>query len=168
MAKKIFYSVLVILVLIQFIRPEKNIHAAPAAMANDISKVFPTPEPVQQILKTSCYDCHSNNTVYPWYSNFQPVAGWLNHHVNEGKEEVNFNEFATYRPARQYKKLDEIIEQVKKEEMPLSSYTIVHKDAVLTKDQANLLMDWAAAQQDSMKAKYPADSLIRKNGLDKH
>ncbi len=164
MFKKFLYFLLAVLVIIQFFHPAKNVNASPAATANDISKVYPVPDNVQKILKTSCYDCHSNNTAYPWYNNIQPVAWWLNHHVDEGKGEINFNEFASYRPGRQYKKLDEIIDQVKKDEMPLSSYTLIHKDAILTKEQGSAIMVWAAALQDSMKAKYPADSLLSKNG----
>ena len=101
-------------------------------MTSDISKVYVVPDSVTQILKTSCYDCHSNNTVYPWYSKIQPVAWWLNDHIEEGKREINFSEFATYRIGRQYKKMDEIIKQVKEDEMPLSSYTLIHKNAILT------------------------------------
>ncbi len=162
MAKKILLFLLVVLVVIQFFHPAKNINTTAAATANDISKVFPVPEDVQKILSTSCYDCHSNNTAYPWYSKVQPVAWWLNHHIEEGKREINFNEFAAYSLRRQYKKLDEVVEQVKKDEMPLSSYTLIHKDAILTGQQKEALFAWATAAMDTMKAKYPADSLLRK------
>src|SRR5665647_1862494 len=111
--KNILLLLLVALVIIQFIRPGKNISAPSTLLANDISKVYTVPDSVHQILQTSCYDCHSNNTTYPWYAKVQPVAWWLNNHIVEGKKEVNFSEFATYRIGRQYKKLDEIIKQVK-------------------------------------------------------
>jgi hypothetical protein len=162
MLKKVLLLLLVVLVVIQFFHPAKNLDASAAATANDISKVMAVPDNVQDILKRSCYDCHSNNTTYPWYSKIQPVAWWLNNHIEEGKGEINFNEFATYRLRRQYKKLEEIIEQVKEDEMPLSSYTLIHKDAVLSKDQKLALSSWAGAAMDSMKAKYPADSLLKK------
>lgn len=148
-------------IIIQFIRPEKNI-ADPAAFANDITKAYPVPEDVQGILKTSCYDCHSNNTNYPWYSKIQPVAWWLNDHIVEGKKEINFSEFATYNVRKKFKKMEEIIEQVKEDEMPLSSYTIIHKNAVLTPEQKVSLTNWATSIRDNMRATYPADSLIRK------
>ncbi len=162
MIKKIAFALLAILVIIQFFHPTKNINASPEATANDITKAYAVPEHVQTILKTSCYDCHSNNTYYPWYNNIQPVAWWLNHHVDEGKREINFNEFASYQIRRQYKKMEEIIKQVKEDEMPLSSYTILHKDAKLSQEQKLALSNWADGIRKDMKSKYPPDSLKRK------
>ncbi len=95
------------------------------------------------MLEKSCYDCHSNHTEYPWYFNFQPIAGWLAHHVEEGKDELNFSEFNTYKQKRKIHKLKEVIEQVKAGEMPMSSYLIIHKDAVLNEEQKNKLIKWA-------------------------
>lgn len=160
--KNILLFLLVVLVIIQFIHPPKNIADPSTLMANDISKVYVVPDSIHQILKTSCYDCHSNNTVYPWYSKIQPVAWWLNDHIEEGKKEINFSEFATYRIGRQYKKLDEIIKQVKEDEMPLSSYTLIHKNAILTQNQKLAISNWASAIRDTIKATNPADSLIIK------
>jgi hypothetical protein len=161
MLRKIFFILIALFVIIQFFHPDKNIDDSPAEN-NDISKALPIPDNVQDILQKSCYDCHSNNTNYPWYAEIQPVAWWLNNHITEGKSEVNFNEFSTYSLRRQYKKLEEIIEQVKKGEMPLSSYTLIHKDAILNEGQKLALSSWANASMDSMKAKYPADSLLKK------
>ena len=158
--KKIAVASLLILIIIQFIRPAKNSHAINAS--KQISVVVNVPDNVNLILKKACYDCHSNNTTYPWYSNIQPVYFWLNHHINEGKEEINFDEFANYRLRRQYKKMQEIIEQIKENEMPLSSYTIIHKNAILTNAEKAAITSWATLVMDSMKAKYPIDSLIKK------
>ena len=141
---------LVVFIAIQFFRPEKNINTTAAATANDISKVFSVPNNIQTILKTSCYDCHSNNTVYPWYATIQPAAWWLKDHVDEGKKEVNFNEFASYSPRRQFKKFEELKEEVEEEEMPLSSYKLIHKNAILSKEQSATLTEWATAQQNSI------------------
>lgn len=160
--KSILLILLVTLIIIQFIHPQKNISDPSTLLANDIGKQYTVPASVHQILQTSCYDCHSNNTSYPWYSKIQPVAWWLNNHIMEGKREINFSEFANYRIGRQYKKLEEIIKQVKEAEMPLSSYTFIHKNAILTADQKLLINNWASAIRDSIKAKYPADSLIMK------
>jgi hypothetical protein len=160
--KNILWLLLILLVIIQFIHPEKNISSPSALQANDISKLYPIPDSVNQILQTSCYDCHSNNTVYPWYSKIQPVAWWLSNHIVEGKREINFSEFANYRIGRQYKKMDEIIKQVKEDEMPLSSYTLIHRNAVLNSGQKLTINNWAIAIRDTIKSKYPADSLIIK------
>src|SRR6187549_2563283 len=118
--KRTFQILLLVFIIIQFIRPEKN--KAEGISKNDISTLYPVPANVQSILKTSCYDCHSNNTVYPWYSKIQPFAWWLNNHIQDGKKDLNFSEFASYRIRKQYKKLEEINELVKEGEMPLDSY----------------------------------------------
>jgi hypothetical protein len=86
----------------------------------------------------------------------------LGDHITEGKRELNFSEFGSYSIRRKYKKLEEINEQVKENEMPLSSYTIIHRDAKLDDHKKLLLAGWVTALRDSFKANYPADSLARK------
>lgn len=158
--KKIFIALLVVLVLIQFYpRPAKNNSTVTAATS--IDQVHAVPDEVMQLLKTSCYDCHSNHTYYPWYSRIQPVALWLDDHIREGKAELNFSEFGSYSVRRQYRKLEEINEQVKEGEMPLQSYTLIHRNASLDKAQQLLLAGWTAALRDSFKANYHPDSLAR-------
>jgi hypothetical protein len=110
--KPIALVLLAAFIIIQFFRPEKNLSSSETIAANDISKLYPVPQEVGSILQTSCYDCHSNNTHYPWYSNFQPVAWWLADHVNEGKNELNFSEFASYRIGKQYRKLEKLNSKV--------------------------------------------------------
>jgi len=156
--KRIFYAVIILLVVIQFIRPEKNIAAGKSP--NHISSQFPVPENVDAILVKACNDCHSNNTVYPWYSNIQPVAFWLNDHIKDGKKHLNFDEFTTYRAAKQFHKLEEVEGEVNEGEMPLKSYTLFHGNAKLTDAEKKILIDWSLAVRDSLKARYPADSLV--------
>ncbi len=158
--KRILLVLLVVLILIQFFRPQRNISASPSPA--DISTIYPVPANVGSILKKACYDCHSNNTNYPWYANVQPIAWWLNDHVEEGKRGLNFSEFASYRLRKQYHKLEEVIDEVKKGDMPLQSYTLIHADARLTAEDRNALTNWADAIRDTMQAKYPVDSLIQK------
>lgn len=161
--KKILKTVLIILitglVVIQFIRPEKN--QGTELVANNITAVQRVPEDVQQILKVSCYDCHSNTTHYPWYDNIQPVAWVLHNHIVEGKREINFSEFASYPTNRRYKKFKEIQKEIKEGDMPIFSYTIPHRIAVLSPEQKTILINWAANAQREMEANYPADSLIK-------
>ena len=157
--KRFFLLLLLAFIAIQFFRPAKNV--SKTISANDITTKYALPQGVQTILKTSCYDCHSNNTVYPWYSNIQPVAWWLDDHIKEGKKELNFSEFATYRIGRQYKKLEEINDEVKEEKMPLESYTLIHGDAKLTQQQKLSLANWVVTLRDSIKAQNPEDSLKR-------
>ena len=109
--KKIFIVLIIALICIQFFHPEKNVSSETSS--NHISKQFSVPDDVRQIISTSCYDCHSNNTNYPWYFSVQPVAWWLNHHIEEGKEHLNFDEFSSYRPRRQFRKFEQIKEDRK-------------------------------------------------------
>ena len=153
MLKKIFYVIIAILVIIQFIKPKRNLSAGP--YPNDITTKFAMSDNVSASLKTACYDCHSNNTVYPWYANVQPVAWWLAIHVNDGKKHLNFNEFTTYNEKRQRKKLDEISESVTEGWMPLGSYTWIHKDAILTVQQKEAIKKWC---DESMAKLPPADA----------
>ncbi len=141
MVKKIGYGLLAVLIIIQFFRPERNISEIPSE--NDIRVQHPLPGNVERILKRACYDCHSNNTNYPWYANIQPIGWWLQDHVDEGKRELNFSEFATYSAKKADHKLDEVIELVEEKEMPLESYTLIHKEAVLTADETETLINWA-------------------------
>ncbi len=142
----------------QFFRPNLNVANS---TVNDISKLYPVPDSVKAIIKTSCNDCHSNYTVYPWYVNIQPVGWWLTNHINDGKKHFNFSEFAAYPIYRQYDKLGDVIELIDKDEMPLSSYTFIHRDAILNAGERTLLIDWAKMLKDNMKSTYPADSLIK-------
>lgn len=160
--KKLFLLFLLAFVIIQFFRPQKNM--ASGLSANDITTKYALPQDVHNILKTSCYDCHSNNTSYPWYNNIQPVAWWLANHIKDGKNELNFSEFAGYRIGRQYRKLEEINKQVKEDEMPLSSYTLIHTDTKLNQQQKLAIANWVTALRDSIKAQYPEDSLKRPQG----
>ena len=160
MRKKIFVLILVLVILIQFIHPEKN--KASGVQANYLGTVFPVPNNIKIILDKACNDCHSNNTRYPWYSHIQPVHWWMNHHVQEGKRELNFDEYSNRALRFQYHKMEEIADQVKEGEMPLESYTWMHEDAKLTQAEKKELIDWADNIRANMEAKYPIDSLIRK------
>jgi hypothetical protein len=156
--KKILLGVVVVLVAVQFFHPKKNVSSG--VQTNNIAAVFTTPEEVKTILVKSCNDCHSNNTIYPWYNNIQPVAWWLNHHIDEAKHELNFDEFASYSPRKQYHKLEETEKMLNENEMPLSSYTFIHRDAILSAQQKQVLIDWTKGIRKQMEATYPKDSLI--------
>lgn len=141
LTKKIFLALGAVLVVIQFVRPAKN---DGDIATNAMSKKYNIPENVQSILKQSCYDCHSNKTNYPWYANVQPVGWWIQYsHVNDGRRHLNFSEFASYPEKRAKKKIEEIADEVRDGGMPLSSYTFMHHDAVLSQEQAKTLIDWA-------------------------
>ena len=139
--RKILIALLVLFIIIQFFRPEKN--QSVAESSNDIFAHYQASENTKQLIHTSCYDCHSNNTVYPWYAEIQPVAWWIADHVNEGKSKLNFSEFASYSPKKGDHKLEEFVEMIKEREMPLKSYTLIHGDARLSDVQRAELSKWA-------------------------
>ena len=159
MRKKILLGIVLLLVAIQFFRPEKNISNI---STHDVSVKYPVPEGVNQILKVACNDCHTNYTEYPWYSRVQPVAWWLDHHITDGKKHLNLSEFTNLPIAIQNHKFEEFVEMIEKDEMPLPSYTYfgLHGGANLSEAEKTQLMDWAKAQQQFLKDTYPADSLV--------
>jgi len=159
MVRKILLILLAALIIIQFIHPKKNKSEGP--QPNYIGNVFPIPTDVKTILAKACNDCHSSNTRYPWYANFQPVHWWLDKHIREGKNHVNYDDYTNQSLRNQYHKMEETIDMIKKGEMPLNSYTWIHKDAKLTTDEKAKVTSWAQSIIDTMKAKYPADSLSR-------
>jgi len=139
--KKIALGFLAILVLIQFFRPAKNI-SSEIVTADDISKKYAIPENVHQVLIQKCYDCHSNNTIYPWYYNIQPVAWWMAHHVNDGKRHLNFSEFKTYPEKKANHKMEELSEAVNEGWMPLDSYLWMHHEASITATDRDAINAW--------------------------
>ena len=148
--KKIILALLVIFIAIQFIQPARNQNGQ--VMPTDIEKIVVVPANVSGILKTSCYDCHSNNTHYPWYSFIQPGAWLMASHIKNGKAMLNFSQFGEFSNRKQQSKLQGIINQVKDGEMPISSYTLIHRNAVLTAAQKTILINWAASAKDSLSA----------------
>jgi hypothetical protein len=142
LSRKILLSVLVVLIAIQFIRPARNNGGLDGP--NELSKKYTLPVEVQTILKQSCYDCHSNQTNYPWYANVQPVGLWIQYwHIDDGKKHLNFSEYATYSEKKAKHKFEEIVDEVKEGGMPLGTYTFMHHEAVLTPEQSKTLTDWA-------------------------
>lgn len=140
MIKKILMALGLILVVIQFIRPAKNIGTVEGP--TDITHTVAVAPDVQNILQKACNDCHSNHTEYPWYYNIQPVAWWLANHVNDGKRHLNFSEFNTYKSKRKLKKLKEVKEEVEDGEMPMDSYLWMHGNAKLTESEKANLYKW--------------------------
>lgn len=157
--KRFFLLLLFVFIALQFVKSKKNESAG--ISVNDITTKYAVPTDVMASLQTSCYDCHSNNTKYPWYNNIQPVSWWLAGHIDEGKSKLNFNEFASYRIGKQYKKLEEINGEIEDGGMPLSSYTLIHGDAKLSVAQKTAIANWVNVLRDSIKAQYPEDSLKR-------
>ena len=157
--KRVLLVLLVICIIIQFFRPVKNLSGD---TTHDISKNYVVSADVHAILIKACYDCHSNKTRYPWYAEAQPIAWWMADHIQEAKRKINFNEFSSYRIAKQFKKLEDCMDEVKDGSMPLPSYTLIHQNAILTDAEKSTFTNWCNSVRDSIRARYPADSLIIK------
>ena len=141
--KKIAIVLVVILVGMQFI--PTDVHRQEEIPKTDLRYVYDVARNVLNILQTSCYDCHSNNTNYPWYSQVQPIRLMMDHHVEEGMKELNFSEFGNYSERRKRNKLRAISEQIEKGKMPLPSYLWLHSDAKLSNEEKKILMEFISS-----------------------
>jgi hypothetical protein len=157
MIRTILIVVLAVFIVLQFFRPAKN---NSGDTHKNIATLYEVPPHVDSILQRSCMDCHSNKTVYPWYDQVQPVAWWVSGHIRNGKRHLNFDTYASMRIAMQKKRMEDCLEQLKDDEMPLGSYTLIHRNAILTQADKDTLSSWCQGIIDQIKAKYPPDSLV--------
>ncbi|MGY5353821.1 heme-binding domain-containing protein [Wenyingzhuangia sp. IMCC45467] len=139
MIKKILITLAVVLIIAQFFGNEKN-NAATRELTVFTLETTPSDE-VSNILSSKCFDCHSNKTEYPWYANIAPLSYWINHHVEEGKEHLNFSDWSIYNTKRKKHKLEELIEEIEEGKMPLDSYENLHGD--ITTSEKEILISWA-------------------------
>jgi len=140
--KKIGIAIVAILVIMQFFQIDKTNPAVDAS--KDFIMMANPPQEVKLILKQACYDCHSHETAYPWYTYVAPVSWWLKSHINEGREHLNFSDWSTYSAKKQDHKLEEVGEEVHEGEMPLDSYTWAHSEARLSEEQVQTLVNWVS------------------------
>jgi len=127
-------------IILQFFQPQKN---SGASTGDDLVQVLPVPDSIVDVLRNSCYDCHSNQTDYPWYSRVSPVSWYLSKHIREGKEELNFSEFGTLKKSSQVGVLSDICEVIESGSMPLKSYLLIHWNARLDPVEEEALCSWA-------------------------
>ena len=146
--KPLFGVTALLLIALQFV--PRNHNEAGNQPVNDITSVYRVPASVSMILKRSCYDCHSDQTYYPWYAQLQPVRLMMDNHVRDGKAELNFNAFGTYTLRKQRSKLRAISESLEEGAMLLSSYTLLHRNAVLSPTEKIELMNWVKQTTDSL------------------
>ena len=153
MIKKILKILAIVVVaafiVIQFFRVDRSVPAV--VHAETLEAAVVVPPDISLMLGRSCNDCHTNQTVYPWYTNVQPVAWFMKGHIDDGRRKLNLSIFNTYTNKKKVKKLEEICEQVESKEMPLPSYLWMHGDAVLQDSEAKALCDWANQAKASIK-----------------
>jgi hypothetical protein len=151
--KKVLIGLVIVFGIAQFFQPKKN-QGNQESLALFLEETKASNE-VQHILEHACFDCHSSSTNYPWYNSITPVNYWLNGHIKEGKKHFNVSEWDTYSVKKKDHKLEELIDELEGESMPLASYTWTHKEAQLSENQVQSLVDWA----NSIRSSYGQDSL---------
>jgi hypothetical protein len=151
---KILFILLILAFLVgQFIRPDFS--NPPVVPSETLAASTQVPPDVQRVLSRSCNDCHSNETQYPWYSKVTPFNWFLANHIRDGRSEMNFSVWNTYTARKKARKLEELCEQVEQAEMPLPSYLWIHRDAVLSREEARMLCEWAQAERSRIEALNP-------------
>jgi hypothetical protein len=146
--KKIAIMLVIVLIGIQFVPTTYN--TSDNVSETDFVNIFNVPHDIKNLLKTSCYDCHSNNTHYPWYSKIQPGAWIMEGHINDGKKELNFSTFGDYSGRRKKSKLKSIISQIRDDEMPISSYTFIPRNAKLSEKDKFMLDKYLNNLRDNL------------------
>lgn len=147
MIKKILLGLLAVLLILQIFQIDKTNPASEPGQ--DFLSTMDVPDNIQTVLKDACFDCHSHETKYPWYTYVQPVGWWVKDHIDHGRKELNFSTWASYEPKRARHKLEECFEEIEDSGMPLKSYTLIHGEARLTKDQRDLLVDWFRSEYEA-------------------
>jgi Haem-binding domain len=139
--KRVAIVLLLAFVVIQFWRPDRT--NPPVDPSRTIQATMPVPPQVDAILQRSCNDCHSNNSVWPWYSNVAPMSWRVAEHIHEGREHLNFSEWASYPPNDAAHLLEEICEETEEGNMPLWDYLLAHPKAKLSNADVRTLCEWA-------------------------
>lgn len=141
--RNILMGIVAVLLLMQLFRIDKTI--TPVDVKKDFISVTSAGPEVAGLLKAACYDCHSGQPAFPWYTNIAPVSWWIGHHIEEGQHELNFSEWAAYSEKRKNHKLEECIEMIEEGKMPMASYTWMHPEAKLTDAQKLQLVEFFRA-----------------------
>ena len=143
--KRILVFVLFFFIAIQLYQPALNVDKG-KAVTKDFTKFYKMPDEVKTVFRNSCYDCHSNNTDYAWYDYIQPARILVEKHIKDAKDDLNFNEWETYSNRKQERLLNSIKEQMVNRQMPLSSYTLMHRKAKLNDDEIKTITNWLKEQ----------------------
>ncbi len=137
-------AILVILgvfIVLQFFQPERN--TGDAESGDDLMQVVEVQDSMAVMLKMACYDCHSNSTQYPWYSRISPLSWYLDAHIRDGKDELNFSEFGSMEKSAMVSALTDICDVVESGSMPLKSYRFIHRQARIREPEGEAICNWS-------------------------
>lgn len=138
--RSVFITLIIVLSAIQLKTTDKSPIATNPK--SDFLTIEEAPHEVSDLIQSVCYDCHSYQTKYPWYSHIAPVSWWMEGHVKNGREKVNLSVWDEYSPEEQDTLKNKCAELVEKKWMPILTYKITHADARLTEEQRLMLIDW--------------------------
>ena len=138
--RRVLIGAFLLLLFAQAIRPDRSVPATDEGL--DYITLTQPPAAVADLLHNACYDCHSYQSEYPWYSQVAPVSWWIQNHIDEGREHLNFSIWGEYNAKKQAHKLEECWEEVGEKKMPLNSFTWAHPEARLTSGQRQELVAW--------------------------
>ncbi len=153
---RVLFALLALLVIIQFFGIDKE--NPPLEMEKDLLYVHKPPAEIGNKIRAACYDCHSHETTYPWYTSIAPVSWWIKDHINEGREELNFSTWSDYEPGRAAHKMEEAAEEVEEGHMPLPSYLWIHGEARLSEGEKESLATWFKEIQREIEAEMPQET----------
>ena len=139
-SKIVGIGLIALLVVLQFFQPERN--SSPVDTEQDMLAVVSPTEHIATLLRSACYDCHSNQTLYPWYERISPVSWYLSKHIKEGKKDLNFSEYGSMDQVDRIGLLVEPCDVLDAGTMPLQSYLLFHQEARLTQEERELLCNW--------------------------
>ena len=140
MKKKILIAIVLLLIVAQFFRIDKT--NPPVVAENDILNITSAPENIKAMMKSACYDCHSNETKYPWYMDIAPISWWTKGHVNNARGSLNYSEWSSFSAEARKHKLEESALKVRMKWMPISTYLIAHPEARITEEEREVLAKW--------------------------
>lgn len=139
-------GIVALLVILQFI---------PVEMSNPpVTSEMPVNSEVKTVLKRACYDCHSNETVWPWYSKIAPVSFLVAYDVNDGRKHLNFSTWGEYKAKKKNHKLEELVEEVESDAMPMDAYVFMHPETALSAEEKAMLISWAEGQIKPQEAEH--------------
>ena len=149
MAKKIFYFLLVVFAIIQLFQPDRN--NSTENLKSELTNLYKLPDSIENLLSTTCYDCHSNNTDYPFVINIQPFGWYMESKVTKGKKHLNFSEFGNYKKEEAIEKLEDIDLAMQNNRMPLQAYRWYNSESNLTDEQRATISAWAKQLKEIIK-----------------
>jgi hypothetical protein len=146
--RRILFLIIILFLILQVFQPSRN--TSSDILKTDIANMYNLPDSVEVLFINRCYDCHSNNSEYPWFTNIQPIAWFVKNNIEKGKSHLNFSNFGEYDQKTIIKKLNKLSEVMRQDKMPIKTYKWYYKKASLNSTERILIANWAINLKDSL------------------